>query len=141
MNSDWLSIYIVAPVLGWLSAHIVKFVIGLTKGQKDWRVFFRSGSMPSSHTAVVVALATVIAFRDGFGSPFFGIAATLGAIVIFDALNVRRAVGEQGKVLEALVKKSGVTTPFFEAKGHTVTEVIVGAMIGLTVGGFLLQIL
>ena len=136
MKSSIVSIYIFAPLLGWLAAHIVKFVIALTKGKHDLRIFFRSGSMPSSHTAVIIALATVIACREGLASVSFGIIATLGAIVIFDSLNVRRAVGEQGEVLATLTKKS-----FFSAKGHTPTEVIVGACVGLVVGILLLQIL
>ncbi len=136
MKNSVVSIYILAPLLGWLAAHVVKFGIGVVRGRFDLRIFFQSGSMPSSHTAVVVSLATVIGVCEGFGSALFGIVATFGAIVVFDALNVRRAVGEQGAVLKTLTKKS-----FFMAKGHTVAEVVVGAAIGVTIGYALLQIL
>ncbi len=136
LKNSGISIYLAALVLGWLSAHVVKFVLELAKGKRDLSVFFRSGSMPSSHTAVVIALLTVIGGIQGIGSAAFGIVATFGAIVVFDALNVRRSVGEQAEVLKTLSKRH-----FFAAKGHTPAEAAVGALIGVAAGLVLLQIL
>jgi acid phosphatase family membrane protein YuiD len=99
--------------------------------------FLRSGSMPSSHSSITVALLTVVGVKLGVGSPEFGIIFVLTAIVIYDALNVRRSVGEQGAVLKLLAPEK----TFFSAIGHRPIEVIAGAGLGLIVAMVMLQIL
>src|SRR5262245_52637640 len=97
-----ISIYVAAPIAGWFCAHVVKFVIALVKsgGKKiDWGIFFKAGGMPSSHSAVMVATLTVIGARQGVESALFGLGVAVTAVLIYDALNVRRSVGEQGDVL------------------------------------------
>lgn len=100
-------------------------------------MFFSSGNMPSSHSAICMSLLVVIASISGLGSPEFGIMFVLTSIVIYDAINVRRAVGEQGQVLKTLVKDK----TFYMAQGHRPLEVIVGGIVGTAVGFGLLQIL
>lgn len=141
---DWLSIYILAPISGWFLAHVVKFAIQVYRsGGKniDPKVFFESGGMPSSHTAIMVSTLTVLGVREGVGSAVFGLAAALTAVVVYDALNVRRSVGEQGDVLSEVATKSNVKRTFLISRGHTPTEVVAGAVLGLLVGSILLQIL
>lgn len=143
MNS-WISIYLVAPIAGWLCAHIVKFLLALlASGGKDrsLNVFWKAGGMPSSHSAVMVTTLTVIGGRQGVGSALFGLCFAVACIVIYDALNVRRAVGEQGDVLRKIAAHTKVDSRFFTAYGHSAPEVVVGALIGLVVGWTLLQIL
>ncbi|HKX73743.1 MAG TPA: divergent PAP2 family protein [Candidatus Saccharimonadales bacterium] len=139
MSTEWLSIYWIAPVMGWLIAQLAKVVIAGARG--EWRgsrpTFLTSGNMPSSHSGITFALLTVIAVQDGLNSAAFGIAFVVTSIVIYDALNVRRAVGEQGEVLQSIAKDKA----FFTAVGHRPTEVIAGAMVGIGVGLALLQIL
>jgi acid phosphatase family membrane protein YuiD len=91
--------------------------------------------MPSAHTATIVALTTVIGLIDGPGSGLFGLAVVLAAVVMYDAVMVRRSSGDQGEVLSRLVKElsKDIKLPFF-AKGHSPVEVIVGAVIGICVG-------
>lgn len=143
MSSKIISIFWLAPLAAWFVAHLIKFVISLAKpkAKADLGVFVRAGGMPSSHSAVVVALAVVIAVRSGMDSAEFGLAAVLAIIVMFDALNVRRAVGEQGTLLQNLLQKAGNTLRPFEAKGHLPSEVVVGSTVGIFVALVLLQIL
>src|SRR5688572_30233150 len=97
-----ISIFVLAPILGWFVAHVVKFVIALIKsgGKKtDWSIFFKAGGMPSSHSAVMIATLTVIGAREGVDSAIFGLGVAVTAVLIYDALNVRRSVGEQGDML------------------------------------------
>ena len=96
---------------------------------------FDSGGMPSVHTASVMALATIVSLEDGLSSPIFAVAILFAAIVIYDAINVRRATGEQGRAIEELIKKTGVKvrTPF-NARGHKLLEVLIGAILGIVVG-------
>ena len=61
--------------------------------------------MPSSHTALVCALATAVAMIQGFNSVAFAITAILAMIVMYDAAGVRQAVGRQARILNRLVKE------------------------------------
>ena len=61
-----------------------------------------AGGMPSSHTAMVISAALLIARVDGVQSTTFAFAALLAMIVIYDATGVRRAAGEQAKLLNRL---------------------------------------
>ena len=138
-SGSWLSIYLLAPALGWLAAQglktLLKVVVNTEKQQKTSELF-RSGGMPSAHSATMVSLATVIGVADGFYNPLFAVTAMLTVIVLYDATHVRRAVGEQGKVLKAETKKS-----FYLAEGHTLKEVVAGSILGFAVALILLQIL
>jgi acid phosphatase family membrane protein YuiD len=103
----------------------------------DWRYIYRSGGMPSAHTTVIISLCTVLANRTGTQSPEFGIACILAVIVMYDALNVRHAVGEHAEALRKmtpLVYKNK-RSPFVihQSYGHTPAEVAVGALIGVIV--------
>jgi acid phosphatase family membrane protein YuiD len=144
MNSDFPSIYVLAPFFGWFIAHVVKFVVTLVASggrEKSLKIFFRAGGMPSSHTSVMVSTIVVLAGTLGVGSPIFGLGVALTALVIYDALNVRRSVGEQGDVLRKVAAHTKVEDRFRIAYGHTGPEVVGGAVVGLVVGYILLQIL
>lgn len=126
--------YLLAPVLGFMAAQIIKY-LRASRGDKNWKQFFRSGSMPSSHTAVVIALATVVYAHAGF-SELFAVVAVLAMITVYDALVARRSIGEQGTALVRLIEKS----PFAKdplprvALGHKPKEVMVGAGLGMAIG-------
>ena len=134
-----LSPYLVAVVLAWIIAQGGKYLIASVKqwGTADLRQLFLSGNMPSAHTATVIALMTTIGLVEGIESGLFAIAALLAAIVMYDAVMVRRSTGEQGQAIQALIReqKSKVNLPR-AAKGHEPLEVAVGAIIGLAVGLF-----
>lgn len=144
MNSGFWSIYWLAPLLGWLFAHIVKFLLTLIASggkEKSLKIFLRAGGMPSSHTAVIVATLTVIGARQGVDTALFGLGVAVAGIIIYDAVNVRRSVGEQGDVLRRVAAHTKVDDGFYTAYGHTLPEVIGGGIVGLLVGWALLQIL
>lgn len=144
MNNDFPSIYVLAPFLGWFFAHVVKFIVTLVASggrEKSLRIFFRAGGMPSSHTSVMVSTVVVLAGVQGVGAPIVGLGVALTALVIYDAINVRRSVGEQGDVLRKVAAHTKVEDRFRIAYGHTGPEVIGGAIVGLIVGYVLLQIL
>lgn len=137
MLTDIFSPYIITIFITWFGAHVIKYVISLSKREKKGLIahLFMSGGMPSSHSATAVALMTVIGLRDGVGSGLFGIAALFAMIVMYDAMKVRRSAGEQGVAIHQLIKeqKSGVKLPRV-ANGHTPTEVVGGAVLGAIIG-------
>lgn len=126
-----------AIAAGWVVAQGAKYLIKVvqTGSLRNIRQLYLSGNMPSAHSASVMSLLTVIGISDGIESGLFALAALFAAIVMYDAMMVRRSSGEQGVALQALIKetKSNVTRPR-AAKGHTPLEVLVGAALGVIIG-------
>ena len=95
--------------------------------------------MPSSHSAVVAGLATLVGKYEGVGSSIFAVAFIMAFIVMYDACGVRRAAGKQAALLNKLVETPGLTgvqvsEKLVEVLGHTPIQVIVGALIGVIAG-------
>lgn len=117
-------------LLSWFIAQLIKFIIEVSTHRRiNWRRFFESGGMPSSHSAFVCSIAMGIGFREGFASSFFALAFMIAMVVMYDAMGVRRAAGEQAE--EDPFPEWG--KPLREALGHKPTEVISGAILGIAV--------
>lgn len=133
-----LSPYLMAVVAGWLIAQGLKYILVALKNRNfdHIRQLYLSGNMPSAHSATTVALATVVGMRDGVDSALFAIAALFAGVVMYDAIMVRRSVGEQGVALETLIKlaKNKAMVIPRAARGHTPLEVLVGALLGGIIG-------
>lgn len=127
---------------GFVVAQLWKFVAGLISGHRrkastDWTTvvgyLMRSGGMPSGHSASMTALTAYIGCWCGFDSAIFALAAATTLIVLYDAVHVRYAVGEQGKALNGLLEKNDQQLlPIVE--GHTVPQVVVGVLLGILIG-------
>ncbi|MHB9938123.1 hypothetical protein CF098_08870 [Clostridium sporogenes] len=129
-------------VIAWLTAQIIKVIMDavLSKRLKIERIV-GSGGMPSSHSALVAALATASALDYGINSFQFSVTAVLAAIVMYDASGVRRATGEQAKILNKMIENFEKTScsPFSEKRlkelvGHTPLQVFIGAALGVFIG-------
>ena len=128
-------------ILAWAVAQILKFVITLiTKGKLDWRHILSSGGMPSSHSAFVCACAASMGYMYGWTSPYFTISAVLAIVVMYDAANVRKAAGEQAKILIYIMENWTEMKPAIFGKelkellGHTPFQVLMGGLLGLATG-------
>jgi acid phosphatase family membrane protein YuiD len=133
-----ISPYLISAFSAWIVAQGLKYILASIKSKNlssNKRQLYLSGGMPSAHSATVIALLVVVGFKDGIGSGLFGIAALFAAIVMYDAVMVRRSSGEQGAAILALIKesKSKILSPR-TAKGHSPLEVLVGAILGAVVG-------
>lgn len=91
-----------------------------------------TGGMPSSHSAFVVSLATIIFLQEGT-STAFAISLVFALIVIRDAFGVRRTVGKEGNAIEKLFKIHKIKSKSHYAMGHTPIQVAVGSILGLVV--------
>jgi len=132
-----LSPYILAVIAGWVIAQGAKYVLKViqTGDVGQLRQLYLSGNMPSAHATSVAALLTVIGISDGIDSGLFALAALFAAIVMYDAVMVRRSSGEQGKAIQLLIKESKSTIQIPRAaKGHTPIEVLVGGLLGAVIG-------
>ena len=124
----------------YVAAQGLKIVYNYFRIRKlDLRLFFSSGSMPSSHSALVVGTATAVGKVAGVQSVEFAIALIFALIVMYDATGVRRAAGEQAKVINYMMENWENTTPEMFQKelkeliGHTPIEVLFGGILGLAI--------
>ena len=135
--------YIVIPVSIWILIQLFKFFSDMIKTKKfDFSRLIGAGGMPSAHSAVVTSLAALIGKNEGINSPLFGIAVCFACIVMYDATGVRRAAGEQAKVLNKIVQTAEIAhfkneKKLVEVLGHTPLQVLIGAAIGIFWGVFL----
>ncbi len=110
------------------------FMLLLTRQPITWSDFITTGGMPSSHSAIMVALTTSIMITEGASNLFFACLVITG-IVIRDALGVRRTAGEEGNLITQITKKLKMKTPpLHYALGHTPSQVAVGVLIGFVCG-------
>ena len=132
--------YVLVPFMVWFGIQIFKVITDLIKTKKfNFKRIMGAGGMPSSHSAVVTSLATLIGKYEGFETPIFGVSVIFAFIVMYDAAGVRRAAGKQAKILNKLVETPGLTgiqvsEKLVEVLGHTPMQVIVGAIVGIIVG-------
>ena len=132
--------YLYIPFLLWFLIQLFKVVYDLVTTRKfNFKRILGAVGMQSSHSAVVVSLATLIGKNVGVDTPLFAQSVILACVVMYDAAGVRRAAGKQAQLLNKLVETPGLTgvqvsEKLVEVLGHTPTQVLVGALIGLVVG-------
>lgn len=123
----------------WIVAQSTKMLCGFSRTSRlDFSYLVSTGGMPSAHSAMVSGLATTIGMVSGFGSALFGIALGLALVVMFDASTVRRAAGQQARLLNEIIDELFKEHHFSERKlaellGHTRLEVFMGMIIGVLI--------
>ncbi len=132
--------YIIIPMLIWFFIQLFKLIYDLVTTKKfNFKRILGAGGMPSSHSAVVVSLATMIGKDIGVDTPMFALSLLFALVVMYDAAGVRRAAGKQARLLNKIVQTPGLTgievqEKLVEVLGHTPKQVFVGALIGIIVG-------
>ncbi len=137
----FFSRYILSAIVAWAVAQLLKVLLtlGITRKFDKTRIF-GSGGMPSSHSAMSVALLTTIGFRVGFDSAAFAIAFCFACVVMYDAAGVRRSTGENAATLNQLMdvlSGEGMISDeerLKELVGHTPLQVAAGAILGIFIG-------
>ena len=130
---------LVASFIAWAIAQLSKTIYELIR-YRELRLsrLVSAGGMPSSHSALVMGLATATGRIAGFESAAFAISVVLAVIVMYDAAGVRRAVSIQARILNQMIDEAFQGKPFAEKRlreliGHTPTQVIVGGLLGIGV--------
>ena len=119
------------------SAQLFKFgVAALSKRRLDFTRLTGMGGMPSAHAASVCALSTAVGLETGWTSPLFGAVGFFSLLVLYDATGIRQAAGLQARLLNRMLDdlKAHHTIQgerVVETLGHTVLEVLVGAVYGM----------
>jgi uncharacterized protein len=126
------------------AAQFIKFILTFAQtGELRPHVLIEPGGMPSSHSALVAALAVGIGRSQGWDTPQFAIASVFAVIVMYDAAGIRLAAGKQAKVINQLVveifdpEASIGIDPLKELLGHTPIQVIAGAALGIAIAWIL----
>lgn len=133
---------LIAVIAASVVAQALKVVVVLkTERRWDWSRLLETGGMPSAHSAAVTALAVGVGLHQGWGSIDFAIIAVISYIVMYDAANARRAVGQQSELLNELAEelehlfKGGYKPEELKTLlGHTYPQVFGGLIVGLAVG-------
>lgn len=136
---DWFTNKIfLAPASAWFIAQLLKVLIDTYKCGFQLERLGGGGGMPSSHSATMLGLIVVTGATYGGGSFEFVMALFFGIIVIYDALHIRYEGQRHGVALNNLNeerveagKQPLDVRPFKEKLGHTMPEVIAGALIGV----------
>lgn len=130
-----------SAVFSLLVAQFIKAIINLfryrSRSLREVLVTFlwKTGGMPSSHSALAVSIATAIAFTEGVDTSIFILAFFFALVVIRDAMGVRRSSGIQAKTLNQVGKelnsRFGIAfRPVKEVQGHSPAQVVVGSLLG-----------
>lgn len=131
---------LIAAVVAWFLAQAIKTVIACVKTKKlRLATMATSGGMPSSHTALVVALSTRVGLLEGFTSVPFAICAVFSFVIMYDAANVRKSVGLQAIRINQLLDEYDETHKINQDRlriilGHTPVEVAAGTILGIVCG-------
>lgn len=126
-----------AALAGWLVAQTAKMINCLVESRRlDFSYMMSTGGMPSAHSAMAASLATSLGLCEGFNSPVFSLGAAFAVVVMFDAQSVRKAAGEQAKLLnqivDELLREHHLSeTKLKELLGHTRLEVFMGCLTGI----------
>lgn len=132
--------YLIIPFAIWFFIQLFKVIWDLVTTKKfNFKRIMGAGGMPSSHSAVVTSIATMVGKYYGVTTPIFALSVVFACVVMYDATGVRRAAGKQAKLLNKLIETPGLTNlqvseKLVEVLGHTPLQVFVGAIIGTLVG-------
>ena len=125
-------------ILAAFTGQIIKFVLFTAKTRKiNFKIFTTTGGMPSTHSAGVMALSTIVGILKGYNSVEFAIAFGYALVIMYDAAGLRRAAGKTAACLNKMMEEfynhdlRAVGGKLKELLGHTPFEVFVGAIYGI----------
>lgn len=140
MDKIFLNKFLCVPIIVWACIQLFKVLTEFIMTKKfNFKRLMGAGGMPSSHSAVVTCLASMMGKEYGFDSGIFAMACVFAVIVMYDAAGVRRAAGKQATLLNKIIASPNLSSVDFQEKlvevlGHTPLQVLVGAVIGIIVG-------
>ena len=148
--SENIKNFLLNPVLlscitSWFTAQFLKTVINVLYGKIHTvyelieSLLWKTGGLPSSHSALVCSLCTAIGFKNGLNSDIFILSFIFLMVTVRDAVGVRRSNGIQAKKLNELgkdLKEKNIIDykPIKEVNGHTPIEVTLGCVLGFFIG-------
>ena len=129
-----------AAILAWFIAQAIKVILVFAEEKRlDLGKMMSSGGMPSSHSALITAMAASVGKTAGLDSVSFAIAAVVSLVVMYDAANVRREAGKHAELLNKIARdlypdNRANQEMLKELLGHKQIEVAAGAILGIAIG-------
>ena len=130
---------LIVGLVAWLSAQFLKVPIEYIRSRRRlWALWFSSGGMPSSHSALMTSITLAIGLFNGFNTPLFALAFAISMVVVYDATGVRREAGRHAEKINILVNEFFSGQPISEKQlkeviGHTPAQVVAGVFLGVIV--------
>jgi hypothetical protein len=130
---------LISGLIAWGIAQTIKVLLDYyTSKRWNWTLLLHAGGMPSSHSALVAAVAHAIGLYVGFETPLFALSLAVAIIVIYDATGIRRQAGQHAEIINAMIRDLAHGHPLKqqqlrEVLGHTPLEALAGALLGLAV--------
>lgn len=125
-------------IFAWALAQFLKVPIFYVMYKRtNWGLWFSSGGMPSSHSALVTSVTLAIGLYEGFNTSLFALSFILAMIVVYDAAGVRREAGRHAEKINILINELFSGHPISDKQlkeviGHTPAQVIAGVFLGLS---------
>jgi len=126
-----------SALIGWVVPQVIKMANGFRRTRKlDFHYLVSTGGMPSAHSSMVCALATSVGLTEGFNRPLTMAVIVFASVTMFDAAVVRRAAGQQARILNKMLDEIFTQHRISEKRlkellGHTRLEVFVGLLTGV----------
>lgn len=119
--------YIIIPFCAAFLSQFIKVIIEFIKNKKISinRFVDGMGGMPSTHSALVSSLSTII-YLNYSASPIFAITLIFSLIVIYDSMGVRYESGKQAELLNEMIGSN-----LEEKIGHKPIETLMGVLLGM----------
>jgi uncharacterized protein len=130
---------LIISLVAWFLAQFFKVPIEYIRyRRRNWALWFSSGGMPSSHSALMTAVSLSIGLFHGFNTPLFALAFSLSMIVIYDATGVRREAGRHAEKINVLINEFFNGQPISDKQlkeviGHTPAQVAGGVLLGVVI--------
>lgn len=135
-SNQWL----ICAFIAWLIAQLIKGTLEWVKNKKfDLSRYLGAGGMPSSHSALVASMATIVGLTRGLNTVEFALALMVAFVVIYDSCGVRYESGQQAKLINQIIaeikadNREDSDRKLKEFLGHTKLQTFAGTVLGILV--------
>ena len=121
--------WVVVP-LAYLLAGATKFAVNSAKTRRLAFDRIGLGGLPSTHTAIVSAPAWLLLMTGKAQSELFAMALALVAVVVIDAMDLRRKLEKVHAILKQEFPQAAAAQALREKVGHRPMEIVAGLAVG-----------
>lgn len=119
-------VFLLIPITAWIVCGTLKFGFNVVSNGYDAIERIGHGGFPSNHTAIVSSVTWALIITGEWHTA--GLALAVLMIVVFDAVGLRRAVGQHAAAINKLTGSQ-----LRELMGHNLVAVTAGFLVGLLV--------
>lgn len=121
--------WLVVPV-AYLLAGATKFAVNCAREQRLAFDRIGLGGLPSTHTAIASSPAWILFLNGKVQSEMFAIALALLAVVVIDAMDLRRKLERVHAILKQQFPQAPAAQALRDRVGHRPMEILAGLAVG-----------